>query len=81
MACQCDFQLFNYFLTGERVGRRVVGLNENKAKSASQLKLELGLGKNNPKNSLHYVPLQCPRAAHPAEQTSSNTSDQTTASS
>jgi hypothetical protein len=42
MASQADFQLFHYY-SGWAAGR-VAGLNENKANSASQLKLELGLG-------------------------------------
>jgi hypothetical protein len=42
MACQADLQLFHYY--SGRAGGRVAGLNENKANSASQLKLELGLG-------------------------------------
>jgi hypothetical protein len=42
MASQADFQLFHYY--SGRAASRVVGLNENKANSASQLKLELGLG-------------------------------------
>jgi hypothetical protein len=42
MASQADFQLFHYY--SGRPGGWVAGLNENKAKSASQLKLELGLG-------------------------------------
>jgi hypothetical protein len=41
-ACQADFKLFHYY--SGRAGGRVAGLNENKANSAHQLKLELGLG-------------------------------------
>jgi hypothetical protein len=43
MACQADFQLFHYY-SGRAAGGQVAGLNENKANSANQLKLELGLG-------------------------------------
>ena len=43
MAYQADFQLFYYY--SGRAGGWVAGLNENKANSANQLKLELGLGK------------------------------------
>jgi hypothetical protein len=50
LASEDEFQLFHYYsgrVAGRpdgRAGGRVAGLNENKANSASQLKLQLGLG-------------------------------------